>query len=537
MVGGMLVRAVPHFARSLSTWLQPTSKTAKKMTRVRPSPETILKLDRFAPPHHFLRVIKKIFGFLLLSSLFARGGPAAAEKSVVQIMNFSQEPVWESPWRFDSVHKSSGTGFVIAGKKIMTNAHVVSWAKQIHVKRYQDPRPYPAHVSFIGHDCDLAVIEVEDQSFFDGLEPLPLGELPKVRSTVVTYGYPAGGEQISYTRGVVSRIEMQPYSHIGNRSFLGVQTDAAINPGNSGGPVIQEGTVVGVAFQGMPGLENTGFFIATPVIQHFLKDISDGIYSGFPQAGIRIVPLENPAYIKMLKWQDNGKGARIDSLAPIPSTQKLLRPDDILLKVGNLEVGSDGTVIYEGNRLAAAVAFQEVQDGETVPLKIWRDGHDLDVALPMTTYKREVNVGNQYDISPRYFIYAGLVFTPLSLDYLKSSGRAEDAAYKQLVYELYYHLAESPSTARSEPIVLSTTLADPVNANLTIQSRQLVDKINGVRIDKLEDVARAFAQGTNTYQAIEFLPEHAIEVLDRVEAEKVGPRVLQTYNIPSDRHL
>src|SRR4029077_3455777 len=102
------------------------------------------------------------------------------------------------------------------------------------------------------------------------LEPLAFGKLPHVRTTVTTYGYPAGGEQISYTRGVVSRIELQNYVHTGNRSFLGVQTDAAINPGNSGGPVLQDGLVVGVAFQGAQGLENTGFFIAPQVINHFL---------------------------------------------------------------------------------------------------------------------------------------------------------------------------------------------------------------------------------------------------------------------------
>src|SRR5262249_20652971 len=153
-----------------------------------------------------------------------------------------------------------------------------------------------------------------DPSFFDGLEELPLGDLPKVRSTVVTYGYPAGGEQISYTRGVVSRIEMQNFVHIGNRSFICVQTDAAINPGNSGGPVIQDDQVVGVAFQGMPGLENTGFFIPPPVIEHFLKDIEDGTYDGFPQAGIRLVALQNKAYRNFLKVQDNDIGARVDSL-------------------------------------------------------------------------------------------------------------------------------------------------------------------------------------------------------------------------------
>ncbi|MCX7727806.1 MAG: serine protease, partial [Chitinispirillaceae bacterium] len=238
------------------------------------------------------------------------------------------------------MRRSGGSGFGVKGKRIMTNAHVVSLAQERLVRKYQDPKFYRAKVAFIGHDCDLALLEVEDLSFFDGLEPLEIGELPKVRSTVVTYGYPAGGEQISYTRGVVSRIELQTYVHIGNRSLLCVQTDAAINPGNSGGPVIQDGLVVGVAFQGMQGLENTGFFIPPPVIQHFLKDIEDGVYHGFPTAGIRISPLQNPAYRQKLGLTIDGIGARIDSIMPIPSTKKLLKEDDVLLQVNDYVVGS-----------------------------------------------------------------------------------------------------------------------------------------------------------------------------------------------------
>ena len=90
---------------------------------------------------------------------------------------------------------SRSTGFVIKGKRIMTNAHVVSWARQILVHRYQDPRPYVAEVEFIGHDCDLAVLTVEDKRFFENLEPLDFGDLPKVRSAVLTYGYPAGAKR------------------------------------------------------------------------------------------------------------------------------------------------------------------------------------------------------------------------------------------------------------------------------------------------------------------------------------------------------
>jgi S1-C subfamily serine protease len=470
--------------------------------------------------------------------LGAAAHAASPERSVVQILNFGQQPLWDSPWRFDQVRRGSGTGFVIKGRRIMTNAHVVSWSKQILVRRYQDPKPYLATVSFIGHDCDLALLEVADEQFFDGLEPLDFGPLPTVRSTVVTCGYPAGGEQISYTRGVVSRIELQNYVHIGNRSFLSVQTDAAINPGNSGGPVLQDDLVVGVAFMGIPGLENTGFFIPPPVVDHFLKDIEDGRYDGFPMAGIRIVPLQNPTYRQYLGLNGDSVGARVDSLLPIPATEALLRPDDVLLQVGDYEVGSDANVTFDGNRVFAAAAFHSAQHGDSLPLKVWRDRETLSLSLPMSVYLDDRVLGNQYDILPRYYIHAGLVFTPLSHEYMKTLGRDFRAdGYSELIYELYYRRVESPNTARPEPIVLASTLPHPANANLRYTSRAIIDRINGLRIERLEDVIRAFESATNSHHVLELLPNRALETVDRAAADTAHPEILQTYAIPDDRRL
>lgn len=263
---------------------------------------------------------------LLLSA--ASAWPAAPERSTIQIFNASQTPDWEAPWRWQGIRREGGSGFVIRtgnGLRIMSNAHVVSWSRQVLVRRFQDPRPYQAEVEFIGHDCDLALLRVENTAFFEGLEPLEIGDLPEVRSAVVTCGYPVGGEQISYTRGVVSRIEMQKYVHIGNRALLAVQTDAAINPGNSGGPVLDGEKVVGVAFQGVPGLENAGFFIPPEVIRHFLEDVEDGEYHGFPLAGIRLVELQNPAYRRYLGLPPEGDlGARIDGFIDVETTREIL---------------------------------------------------------------------------------------------------------------------------------------------------------------------------------------------------------------------
>ena len=369
---------------------------------------------------------------------------ADPEKSVVQIINYAQGPNWVEPWRFSRVANGLGSGFVIKGKRIMTNAHVVSWSKQLVVHRYQDPKPYRATVEFIGHDCDLAILKVEDEAFFEGIEALQIGELPAARSSVTTYGYPAGGRQISYTRGVISRIEMQRYAHIYNRSLLTVQTDAAINPGNSGGPAIQDDKVVGVSFQGRPGLENAGFFIPPNIIKHFVEDIEDGKYHGFPDAGISLIKLTNPAFRASLGLPNNSVGARIDRIfQPFPKTHELLRINDVILEVSNEEVGSDGMILYEGNRVHCSVLFDEAQHGEPIALKLWRAGEAIELDLPIYVNRADRISGNQHK-EPPYLIVGGLVFTELSMNYLSSLGRnLSESVGSRTHYELFFRSHQS----------------------------------------------------------------------------------------------
>jgi S1-C subfamily serine protease len=476
---------------------------------------------------------------LALATPRLRAEELPAERAVVQILTSTQVPVYDAPWRFRSVQQMSGTGFVIEGGRILTNAHVIAWAKQILVRRYQDPRLLPARVVFAGHDCDLALLEVIDPKELAAVKPLEFGELPEVRSTVVTAGYPAGGDQMSFTRGVVSRIEVQPYAHPGNRALLAVQTDAAINPGNSGGPVIQDDKVVGVAFQGIPGLQNAGFFIPTEVIRHFLDDVKDGRYDGIPMAGVSICDLQNPAYRRFLGLADDGRGARVDFLRAGGTAERVLKPDDVLLEANGYVVGSDSLVLYKGNRVSVTVLFQQPQAGGKLHLKIWRDHAPLEVDLPMEAYDGDRLAGHQYDEPPRYYIYGGLVFTSLSANYLDSAGQSAADESAQLVYELHHRQVEDPASARPEPVVLAGVLPNAVNADFGIRGRALVNRINGVRIERLEDVKRALLGQKGERHLFEFWgPKHGpMEAMDRAAAEAANADILRTYGIVSAERL
>ena len=498
----------------------------------------------------FVRVVRGALAALAMALLLGGIGSAAlraeafvAERAVVQILTSSQVPVYDAPWRFQPVQRSSGTGFVIDGGRILTNAHVIAWAKQILVRRYQDPRLLPARVVFAGHDCDLALLELIEPKELADVKPLEFGELPEVRSTVVTAGYPAGGDQMSFTRGVVSRIEVQPYAHPGNRALLAVQTDAAINPGNSGGPVIQDDKVVGVAFQGIPGLQNAGFFIPPEVIRHFLDDIKDGRYDGFPMAGVNFYDLQNPAYRRLLGLPDDGRGARVDALRAGGPAERVLKPDDVLLEANGYVVGSDGLVLYKGNRVAAAVVFQQLQAGQVLRLKVWRDGGPLEVNLPLEAYDGDRLNGRQYDEPPRYFIHGGLVFTSLSANYLDSASDGGRGGVRdelaQLGYELHHLPVESPDAARTEPVVLSSVLPHPVNADFGVRGQAFVNRINGVRITCLEDVKRALLEHKGERHRFEFWgPTYGpLEALDRAAAIAANADTLRTYGIVSAERL
>src|SRR5207302_7193645 len=75
-------------------------------------------------------------------------------------------------------------------------------------------------------------------------------------------------------------------------------------------------------------------------------------------------------------------------------------------------------------------------------------------------------------VLPHYFVYAGLVFTPLSLDYMKTLGQGwRDVANAELIYELYYRRGEAPDSTRTEPVVLASTLRSEEHTS-ELQSRE-----------------------------------------------------------------
>src|SRR5437764_7295408 len=257
----------------------------------------------------------------------------------------------------------------------MTNVHVVSNSRYLTVERDGDPNKYPATVLFVAHDCDLALLKVASADFFKNMVPLTFGDIPALESVGSAYGYPTGGERMSVTTGIVSRIDFQLYTHSSIDQYLAVQSSAQINPGNSGGPVMQNAKVVGVAFQGYSGdvAQGVAYMVPTPVINRFLKDVSDSRYDGYVDLGITYGKLQNPAQRKFLGLKEDGRGVLVETVVQAGPCAKILKPGDVLLSIDNHPIASDGNVDLEGEHVEMPEVVERKFKRDNVKFEIWRE--------------------------------------------------------------------------------------------------------------------------------------------------------------------
>jgi S1-C subfamily serine protease len=455
-------------------------------------------------------------------------------KSLVRIEATSQEPNYKTPWSPGDVTSGVGAGFVVDGKRIMTNAHVVSNARFLTVSKEGDPNPYLAQVLHIAHDCDLALLSVENPDFFNGTVPLEFGGIPQIESVVSAYGYPVGGTRLSVTRGIVSRIDFQPYSHSGMDSHLAIQIDAAINPGNSGGPVMQNSKVVGVAFQGYSGdvAQNVGYMIPTPVIHRFLKDVEDGRYDHYVDLALTYRNLFNPAARSALGLEDENTGVQICSVYSSGASDGIVKPGDVILKIDGHTVSSDGTIPLEDEAVPLEEVVERKFKGDKVHLDILRDGKPMTLTVPLREPWPFKLQSNLYDERPRYFVAGGLVFQPVDQNFME----AHDPSDQRLNYLFDFFIADGLHATRPEIVVLSNILPDPVNAYADEFRYSVVDEVNGRRIKRIEDIAAAFEEKAD-YYVIKFAGGGRLIVLERKAIEEARSRISGRYALTVEKNL
>ena len=462
--------------------------------------------------------MKKLVLVLVLFSLscFAKDS-YNIKNSIVKIFTVSSDPVFKQPWT-STVAEATGSGVIIKDNLILTNAHVVTHSKFLEVLKNGDTKRYEAKIVSICHDCDLALVTVSDKSFFEGTKALKIGKLPNLEEKIAVYGFPMGGETLSITTGVISRIENQVYVHSG-KSLLAIQIDAPINPGNSGGPAINDGKIVGIVMQGRRLAQNIGYVIPTTQIKHYLKDVQDGKVDGYPTVGVLIQKMENPAIREMFKLKNKKYGVLVNKIMPNSPASGKLKKNDIILEIDGYKVFSNAKVEFR-KRLYTKFnyAMNRHQLGDKLHLKILRDGKQMSLTLKLTKTYEQLSLikKKKFHNIATYYIYGGFVFVPASLEYK--------------VPDKYFD--EFPSKKRDELVMLYRVLPNELTKGFSRIRSAIIDKVDGKKYKNFKDFVSIIEHSKDKYVVFEDENNYKI-VLKRDEVQKNQAKILKRYNIRS----
>jgi S1-C subfamily serine protease len=477
----------------------------------------------------------RIFFCSMIVLICAAAQAQDPREAIVKVYTVHNVPDYYNPWNMRGTQNSTGSGCIIEGNRILTNGHVVRDQTFVQVRRFGESRRYQAQVQFVSHQADLALLTVDDPAFFAGVEPVSFGELPQTQEKVNVYGFPMGGDTLSITEGVISRIEHQTYAH-SSVSLLAAQIDAAINPGNSGGPAIIDGKIVGVAMQGISQADNIGYIIPAPVIEHFLQDIQNGRRDGIPDLGIDWQKMENPDMRRHYGMQPEQSGILVTKIAYGAAADGILRENDVLLSTGGQPIADDGTIEFRPKeRTLFIYNVQQNQLGDPLQLTVLRDGKPLELSVQLD---RPVEQGwlipmEQYDILPTYYIYGGVVFAPLTKNLLQMWGRGwYDKAPKELVARLGDNLRPEEI---DEVVLALKVLAADSNQGYQNENFWQIESVDGEKVRNLSHLISLLDAGRgNAFVTIENNAGLKM-ILDRGKAEREQPEILTTYRIPADR--
>ncbi|MBN1908417.1 MAG: trypsin-like peptidase domain-containing protein [Pirellulales bacterium] len=424
---------------------------------------------------------------------------------VVKISVKKRYPDPYRPWTKSDPTEVVGSGVIVEGNRILTNAHIAGYASQIFVQPNLSTKKYLATAQVVVPGLDLALITVDNKDFFKGRKPLPLDKtIPKVRDKVTVYGYPIGGDQLSTTQGIISRIEYCEFTQF--TTALRIQVDAALNPGNSGGPAVVDGKIVGLSFSGLQTADNIGYLIAADEIAQFLDDVADGKYDGKPQLdGEVLAPAENEALRDKLGMTEEDGGLVVWEPSLGQSIPSPLKPWDVITHVGDHRVDQHGLVtVRDDLRLSLEYLVPRLAKNGTVRIKVIREGKRIEVDVPAPRKLSRVipYLDNTY---PRYFIHGPLVFSTVSQEAVESLGGAAEPWMRFKKNPILRRQFDPPAFAGEELVMLAhELLPHRISKGYEGTLLPVVDQINGTKVKNLAHLVELIRDAKGEFLTITF---------------------------------
>lgn len=476
----------------------------------------------------------------------AEAVPVAQNSSLVKVNATSQAYSLHLPWQKESPSGRRGLGVVLEGNRVLVTAQMAADATYIELELPDSGQKIPAKAIAVDYEANLALLECppsdRQKAFFAGLKPMGVDASARIGDSVAILQTGRVGELIKNPLRI-SKVLTRRYIVEGSGFLVYEATGIIRSEANSFTlPVVKGNKLAGLLLS-YDSKNQVTTILPAPIIEHFLKDVADGSYEGFPGLGMEFQTTQDEQLRDFMGLKPGEPGVLITAVSKGASADKAgMQKNDILVSINGFTIDARGD--YKDPQYGALSAGHLVRGrsyvGQKVEIKVLREGKEVALTGELTRKKPEEHLVLPYlfDKGPRYVLMGGLLFQELSRPYLDAFGEDQRAgAILRLAY-IASHPEKYEESGRKKLVFLSLVLPTPSAQGYDKLGGQVVNKVNGKVINDLNDVAEAFKNNKDVAHVIELNDFPHIIYLDGFTAERDNMKLMGgAYRIGSLKRL
>jgi len=471
-----------------------------------------------------------------LSAQAKFSGPAAEDalrNTALLKVNVTQQS-WNQriPWQKSSPSSRRGLGVLLERNQILVTAQLIADATYIELEQADSGRRLPAKVKAVDYDANLALLEPTEapHDFFTGLKPMAVDANVRIGDELQAWQLDRVGELIR-SPVTINKILVSRY-FLETSMFLVYEANGIIrSEANSFTlPVIKGGKLAGLLLS-YDSKNQTALVLPGPIIMHFLKDIADGNYQGFPSLGIEYQQTLDEQFKEYLGMNPDQQGVYVSAVTKGGSAESVgVKVGDIILEVNGHAVDARGD--YKDSQFGRLNVSHLVRGqsfvGDKIRIKVLRDGktETLTGKLTRKLPKDFLVPPYHFDRGPNFLVHGGLIFLELSMPFLQSFGNDwENSAPLRLIF-VAKHTDDYEKRGLRKVVILSGALPTRSTQGYERLGGLIVTRVNGKPVNDLADLDLAFKEPREGVDKIEFEDAPKVIYVDAITAERDNMNLL-----------
>jgi hypothetical protein len=435
---------------------------------------------------------------------------------------------------------------VLAGNRVLVTAQMAADATYIELELPESGQKIPAKVVAVDYEANLALLEAppsdKQKTFFAGLKPMSIDTSARIKDSVEVLQTGRVGELITSPL-TINKVLTRRYIVDGSNFLVYETTGIVRSEANSFTlPVVKGDKLVGLLLS-YDSKNQVTTILPAPIIEHFLQDVSDGSYEGFPGLGMEMQSTQDEQFREYLGLKPDAPGVLISAVVKGGSAEKTgMKKGDVLVSINGFSIDTRGD--YKDPQYGPLSSSHLVRGrayvGDNVEIKVLREGKEVTLKGQLSRRSPDEHLVLPYlfDKGPRYVLMGGMLFQELSRPYLDSFGEEQRGGAILRLARIATHPDKYEEAGRKKLVFLSMVLPTPSAQGYDKLGGQVINKVNGKAINDLNDLAEAFKNAKDTWHVIELDDFPHILYLDTFNAERDNMRLLSgAYRIGSLKRL